>query len=420
MSIEEDTLEALANCESVRRFQLSMQSSIQEQEQKDEIPVREGYSFSKFNNCDILVNWSESKDGLSKNFSQYDIINKAILGGYKIVVKHGVNGKWYLKGKEREIGDLKEKINANMGKSRDGVYCILIEKTEVVSASVQEQEQQQVTTSCLEVEEEKKEKEEACECPICMDTIEEDKNNITTECGHKFHASCLMKNVTMNGFNCPYCRTIMADEQNYDDEDEEEDNGDDVEYSDDESVDSVEDEAHMLRGMRWLFQRAEGEALEDDEPMPSIDFITQKMIENGMTINKLVETLVCYTSDYREYAERADRLIGEFQLIVNQIYNDFTPEQAFEQAEQERKARRREESIVIEEEYFRAIAEEEEAEYFRKIQGKEDYYRTLVSSDQEQIDFEFSQTMKKFSAKPKPIQPSIESLILNIGNLFLN
>ena len=60
---------------------------------------------------------------------------------------------------------------------------------------------------------------EIIECPICMDQIEEGKNRITTECGHCFHASCLMTNVAHNGFGCPYCRTAMAEEV----EDEEED-----------------------------------------------------------------------------------------------------------------------------------------------------------------------------------------------------
>ena len=60
-------------------------------------------------------------------------------------------------------------------------------------------------------------------CPICMDDIVNNVNCVTTECGHCFHASCLMTNVAHNGFGCPYCRTVMAEDQ--------EDSDDDTEYN---------------------------------------------------------------------------------------------------------------------------------------------------------------------------------------------
>jgi hypothetical protein len=47
------------------------------------------------------------------------------------------------------------------------------------------------------------------DCAICLEIIEEGKNCVTTECGHMFHTSCLMRNVHTNGFACPYCRTAM-------------------------------------------------------------------------------------------------------------------------------------------------------------------------------------------------------------------
>lgn len=48
------------------------------------------------------------------------------------------------------------------------------------------------------------------DCPICLDCIEGVSNRVITECGHTFHCSCLMKNASLNGFNCPYCRTSMV------------------------------------------------------------------------------------------------------------------------------------------------------------------------------------------------------------------
>ena len=112
------------------------------------------------------------------------------------------------------------------------------------------------------------------ECPICMDAIDPNKNRVTTECGHTFHCSCLMTNVSHNGFACPYCRTAMAEEVEGENE-----------YNDDYSTsswyygpndnDSVDDssvsvagpglEAHVLRGMRWLFQRVDPQEEDEDE-----------------------------------------------------------------------------------------------------------------------------------------------------------
>ena len=144
------------------------------------------------------------------------------------------------------------------------------------------------------------------ECPICMDQIEGEKNKVTTECGHCFHTSCLMKNVAHNGFGCPYCRASMAEEPD--------DNNSDKEYEefsiDEEEVNDYSD--NVLRGSRWLFQRAEGEELDDEEDSiveeeeeepnnnPSVDYIVNILIEN-----KLIEQGVCMDNlvinDHEEY-----------------------------------------------------------------------------------------------------------------------
>lgn len=47
-------------------------------------------------------------------------------------------------------------------------------------------------------------------CPVCLDTIE-NINNATTNCGHQFHLTCLMRCfVTKN--SCPICRRALDDE----------------------------------------------------------------------------------------------------------------------------------------------------------------------------------------------------------------
>ena len=62
---------------------------------------------------------------------------------------------------------------------------------------------------------------ECCECPICMEELQIGKNCVTTECGHRFHTNCLMTSVAHNGFGCPYCRSVMAEEVIEDDDEEE-------------------------------------------------------------------------------------------------------------------------------------------------------------------------------------------------------
>ena len=90
------------------------------------------------------------------------------------------------------------------------------------------------------------------ECPICMDNIVLSKNCVVTECGHTFHASCLLASVAHKNFDCPCCRFELAEHP-------EESEG---EYSDDGSEE--EDDQETFQNMRWLFQRAEGEELEEE------------------------------------------------------------------------------------------------------------------------------------------------------------
>lgn len=80
---------------------------------------------------------------------------------------------------------------------------------------------------------------ETIECPICMDPIDGNKNSVVTECGHKFHCSCLMKNSCHNGFDCPMCRSAMVEEMEDDQDDDEEEDYDD---NDSDTYDSETDE----------------------------------------------------------------------------------------------------------------------------------------------------------------------------------
>jgi hypothetical protein len=187
---------------------------------------------------------------------------------------------------------------------------------------------------------------EVKECSICLDCIDGNKNQIITECGHCFHASCLMKNVSHNGFGCPYCRAAMAEAQPEDD--------DASEYSDYTDIEDDMYDDYSLRGMRWMFQRAEGEELDDDEDdeieeeapimrnlpereegeveedsdeededpaVPSVDFIVHKLERSRVTMAMLVKAMLALDhdeyADNREYNEMESNIFGRLRTIIS-------------------------------------------------------------------------------------------------------
>jgi hypothetical protein len=57
------------------------------------------------------------------------------------------------------------------------------------------------------------------ECAICLECVNPEKNCCVTDCGHKFHTNCLLKNCEKNNFNCPMCRNnLLEQEKNRDQE----------------------------------------------------------------------------------------------------------------------------------------------------------------------------------------------------------
>jgi hypothetical protein len=186
------------------------------------------------------------------------------------------------------------------------------------------------------------------DCPICMDSIEFKKNCVTTECGHCFHANCLMQSVAHNGFGCPYCRTQMATKPDDSLSD----------YSDEDDESSIEEtiDDYVLRGFRFLFNQVNGvvNTLEDEEDeadanfisyddddddyetdeenvenstnvlAPSTNYVAEKLRDQGITFEQLVE-MMChldhdeYTND--ELAERfSDELFGKIRIIVSNYH----------------------------------------------------------------------------------------------------
>ncbi len=83
---------------------------------------------TKFDKCDILIgNNNVEKLGFDKTKSLGEMIDLAINNNCPIIIKAGLNAKWYLKGQGKDIEFLKTKINQNIGQHRDGVCCYLIE-----------------------------------------------------------------------------------------------------------------------------------------------------------------------------------------------------------------------------------------------------------------------------------------------------
>ena len=156
------------------------------------------------------------------------------------------------------------------------------------------------------------------ECSICMDDIMINSNCITTECGHTFHASCLMKNVAHNGFGCPNCRTVMAEDPTSDDEDDESE-------ASLESFEQEELDDQILRGFRLFFNYVEqtepykqdvAEETGEPLPKPSSTEVTQKLTEQGVTMEDLVK---CLLVNHNEYSDEEE----EFMRVDDNIWNKF-------------------------------------------------------------------------------------------------
>lgn len=86
------------------------------------------------------------------------------------------------------------------------------------------------------------------DCPICMEVVQSTVNCVITECGHTFHARCLLTNIVHNGFGCPYCRTEMVSEELLQGDDEEEEEEDEEAFI----VEDDEDEEGRENRSNWL------------------------------------------------------------------------------------------------------------------------------------------------------------------------
>jgi len=134
------------------------------------------------------------------------------------------------------------------------------------------------------------------ECVICFEVIGE-KNNCVTECGHKFCLKCLV--VAMCHKNsCPCCRTQLIE-----DDDEYEESVDEVESSNEEDDESVDDEAH-------------------------IEDVVDRLNSQGITFMDVVSMLL------NRYSKKDEKYTNDFIYKLNSKFDIITGEADAEYIEQ--------------------------------------------------------------------------------------
>ena len=177
----------------------------------------------------------------------------------------------------------------------------------------------------------------SCECPICMDPIEGDKNKVITECGHCFHTNCLMTSVAHNGFGCPYCRTEMAKEVNEIDESEYDDDEEEEELYDDDVLRgfrlfmaNIEDEEHDEEDIiQEQYEEQLREAAEERQREHELDngltpeYVAQRLVLQGVGMIDLVKVLLLGHDEFFHRSEEFDRLDGEMYGKLRTIISNY-------------------------------------------------------------------------------------------------
>jgi len=85
-------------------------------------------NISRHDKCDFLKFRNDVEPlGFDKNYTELEMIGFALEHGCPIIIKNGKRGKWYLKGKGRTEEYLIRLIQKNLGREREGVYCLFIQ-----------------------------------------------------------------------------------------------------------------------------------------------------------------------------------------------------------------------------------------------------------------------------------------------------
>lgn len=197
----------------------------------------------------------------------------------------------------------------------------------------------------MEMEMVKNEKEIEASCPICFDEIPVDSSNsLKTSCNHKFHTSCFLKHTAVNGYTCPYCRKVLVENAIADDTEEVnndrndrnlfirnnsileegmmsyEDSGEDEDEEETEeennNIYDVDPENAMLAPMRWMFQRANDETLEESNP--NLQRFYQYNDSKNRSISLMREENWMYIKDMLQRLKK--QKITEEQILAGYLY----------------------------------------------------------------------------------------------------
>jgi len=164
-----------------------------------------------------------------------------------------------------------------------------------------------------------------------MEIIDLCKNCSTTECGHQFHSNCLMKSIAYNGFGCPYCRFEMVedisedeDEEDEDDEEYQEGDGDEDQEQNEEGDGGDDDDEESDDG-----DEEDGFIVNPNEPLPSFELIQKKFIENGITYESLVKTIMFNSMIYHknENFQEYQKCNTFMEELFFDVVTKYTPEE---------------------------------------------------------------------------------------------
>jgi hypothetical protein len=157
--------------------------------------------------------------------------------------------------------------------------------------------------------------EDTNECSICYDIVNKNNNCVITECGHCFHTTCLMKNVALNGYSCPLCRRSLGKED------------DDTTvtttelYGTHRNSDASERSETMFGVTFRDLATLQTSNVQSPVEKPSPAFITEKLIEQGITMEQLVKALLKDHDEYdveeTEFINIDDDLFGVLRTIIS-------------------------------------------------------------------------------------------------------
>lgn len=168
-------------------------------------------------------------------------------------------------------------------------------------------------------------------CPICLDAIIALNNNTITECGHHFHTKCLFKNITSNGFSCPYRRNDMTPVNIIEEFTNDNDNDNDIvrEPLIPYNFHKAEMENYVLRGLRWLNQQNNNDELEpeypdfypnevenNDSPMASLEDVIKEFNKANISNNQLIEYIL---KDYVHDSYRDNLTSESYKKIYTKL-----------------------------------------------------------------------------------------------------